>query len=116
METATHYPVTTSSFDGLEWSQSQAQDIHSFEYSWDIEINQLGYEIPTSADTTCSIVYIGDSGGGTPGGYGAAGYFSGDNQGYPMIVIAKQTVTDQYYMDFTIAHEFFRLARKNQSL
>ena len=26
---------------------------------------------------------------------------------YPMIVIAKQTVTDQDYMDFTIAHEFF---------
>ena len=24
-----------------------------------------------------------------------------------MIVIAKQTVTDQYYADFTIAHDFF---------
>ena len=89
-------------------SQSQAQNIlDSFEYSWDIEVNQLGYEIPTSADTYLFNVYIGDSGGGTPGGYGAAGYFTGDNQGYPMIVIAKQTVIDQDYMDFTIAHEFF---------
>ena len=89
-------------------SQSQAQDLlDSFEYSWDIEVNQLGYDTPSTADTYLFNIYIGDSGGGTPGGYGAAGYFTGDNQGYPMIVIAKQTVLDQDYMDFTIAHEFF---------
>ena len=89
-------------------SQSQAQNIlDSFEYSWDIEINQLGYEMPTSADTYLFNVYIGDSGGGAPQGYGAAGYFTGDNQGYPMIVIAKQTVMDEGYLDFTVAHEFF---------
>lgn len=89
-------------------SQSQAQDIlDSFEYSWNIEVNQLDYDAPSTTDTYLFNVYIGDSGSSTPGGYGAAGYFTGDNQGYPMIVIAKQTVLDQDYMDFTIAHEFF---------
>ena len=89
-------------------SQSQAQNIlDSFEYAWDIEIDQLGYEMPTSADTYLFNVYVGDSGGGAPQGYGAAGYFTGDNQGYPMIVIAKQTVMDEGYLDFTVAHEFF---------
>ena len=93
--------------------------LDSFEYAWDIEINQLGYELPTSADTYLFNVYIGDSGGGTPGGYGLCWIFHRfDNQGYPMIVIAKQTVTDQDYMDFTIAHEnvLSCIARANQSL
>ena len=51
-------------------SQSQAQNIlDSFEYAWDIEINQLGYEMPTSADTYLFNVYVGDTGGGAPQGY-----------------------------------------------
>ena len=89
-------------------SQSQAQSVlDSFEYSWDVEVNQLGYDQPSSTETYLFNIYIGDSGGNSPGGYGAAGYFTGDNQGYPMIVLAKQTLTDEYYLDSTIAHEFF---------
>lgn len=89
-------------------TQAQAQDVlDSFEYSWEVEINQLGYQTPSSADTYLFNIYIGDSGNSTPGGYGAAGYFTGDNQGYPMIVLAKQTILDEYYLDSTIAHEFF---------
>ncbi len=89
-------------------SQSQAQTIlDSFEFAWSIEVGQMDYEPPTSTETYLFNVYIGDSGGSSPDGYGAAGYFTGDNQGYPMIVIAKQTLEDEYYMHSTIAHEFF---------
>ena len=96
----------------LRWgngvSQTQAQDVlDSFEYSWTQEINRLGYDAPSSTDSYLFNVYIGDSGNGTPEGFGAAGYFTGDRDGYPMIVIAKQTLTDEYYLDSTIAHEFF---------
>ena len=40
-------------------SQNQAQNVlDSFEYAWNIEINQLNYEIPTAADTYLFNVYI----------------------------------------------------------
>ena len=100
--------MTTSSFAGETESLSPKHKMFStLSNIWDIEINQLGYEMPTSADTYLFNVYIGDTGSGAPQGYGAAGYFTGDNQGYPMIVIAKQTVMDEGYLDFTVAHEFF---------
>ena len=96
----------------LRWgsgiTQAQAQDVlDSFEYSWNVEIAQMGYEAPATTDSYLFNIYIGDSGSGTPAGYGAAGYFTGDQQGFPMIVLAKQTVWDEYYLDGTIAHEFF---------
>lgn len=89
-------------------SQNDAQTVlDSFEYAWNSEVNQMGYDAPSTTDTYLFNIYIGDSGGGAPQGYGAAGYFTGDNQGYPMIVIAKQTIQDEYYLHSTIAHEFF---------
>jgi len=80
--------------------------LDAFEVAWEIEVGQMGYLQPTATDQYLFNVYIGDSGSGTPSSYGAAGYFSGDEEGYPMIVIAKDTVESEY-MPSTVAHEFF---------
>ena len=92
---------------GTGVSESQAQDIlDAFETAWEVEVEQMGYLQPTATEQYLFNVYIGDSGSGTPQSYGAAGYFSGDEEGYPMIVIAKETVGSDF-MAQTVAHEFF---------
>ena len=40
-------------------SQSEAQTVlDSFEYAWDIEVGQMGYDAPTSSDTYLFNIYI----------------------------------------------------------
>ena len=88
-------------------SQNEAQNIlTAMEVAWDSEINDLGYLPPVGTDQYYFNVYIGDTGSGTPDGYGAAGYFTQDSEGFPMIVIAKTTAQSEY-LDMTAAHEFF---------
>lgn len=88
-------------------SLSDAEELlEAFELAWDVEVNQMGYLQPVATDQYLFNVYIGDSGGGAPSSYGAAGYFSSDDEGYPMIVIAEETVGSEYVAQ-TVAHEFF---------
>jgi hypothetical protein len=89
-------------------SENDAQNVLDlFEIAWEIEHEQMGYEAPVGSDDYYFNIYIGDSGGGTPGGFGAAGYFTLDQEGYPLIVIAKNTLSVPDYLHTTIAHEFF---------
>ncbi len=79
----------------------------AFEAAWTEEISVQGHPLPTGADTYRFNVYIGDSGGGTPSGSGAAGYFWYDEEGWPMVVVAADTLRDGAYADITAAHEFY---------
>lgn len=90
--------------------------LDAFEYAWEVEVGEMGYDVPDTTDTYLFNVYIGETGSNTPNSYGAAGYFNIDTQGYPYIVLAKTTITNEYYLDSTIAHEFFHAlqARTNR--
>ena len=79
----------------------------AFEASWLEEILVQGHPVPTGADDYRFNIYIGDSGGGTPAGYGAAGYFTSDRDGWPMVVVAAETLDNPDYADITAAHEFY---------
>lgn len=68
-----------------------------------------GWEMPdpTGVGGTFFNVYIGDSGGVVPSVFGAAGYYTTDSFGYPMIVLNKDILGDASYVRSVIAHEFF---------
>ena len=75
-------------------SQAEAQELlDAFELAWQVEILEMGYLQPVATDQYLFNVYIGDSGGGAPSSYGAAGYFTVDDDGYPMIVIAGEILS-----------------------
>jgi len=87
---------------------AEVEDLaEAFEDAWLEEIHIQGHPVPTGADDYLFNVYIGDSGGGTPSGYGAAGYFTSDSRGWPMVVVAAGTLDDRDYADITAAHEFY---------
>ena len=52
-------------------------------------------------------VYVGDTGGSIPSAGGMAGYYTTDGDGFPMIVLANDTISDLPYARSVIAHEFF---------
>jgi len=78
----------------------------AFELAWEVEVEAMGYPLPTGSDRYKFNVYLGDSGDGAPASYGAAGYYNRDREGMPYIVIAPETVSGGYY-ETTAAHEFF---------
>ena len=79
---------------------------NTFEDSWVVQIDDLGFPQPQTSDTYKFNVYIGDTGQGAPSSYGAGGYFYLDTQGYPMIVIAAASLAEALYADTAGAHEF----------
>lgn len=79
----------------------------AFEDAWDEEVRVQGHPVPVGSDTFRFNVYIGDSGGGTPPGYGTGGYFEVDNEGYPQIVVSAATLDTPDFADITAAHEFY---------
>ncbi|MBL8617840.1 MAG: hypothetical protein JNM72_19680 [Deltaproteobacteria bacterium] len=79
----------------------------AFEDAWDEEVLLQGHPVPVGSDTFRFNVYIGDSGGGTPPGYGTGGYFDVDSEGYPQIVVSAATLDTPDFADITAAHEFY---------
>jgi len=79
----------------------------AFEAAWTEEIGTQGHPPPGGAETYKFNIYIGDSGGGTPSGYGAGGYFNYDGEGWPMVVVAADTLNSPEFADITAAHEFY---------
>jgi len=79
----------------------------AFEFSWDIEIEELGMPTPLGSDTSLFNVYIGDTGNGAPSSFGASGYYGRDSEDWPMIVLGTSTVNDSHRSLVTVAHEFF---------
>jgi len=78
----------------------------AFENAWEHEINLMNFPVPKGADSRLFNVYIGNSGSNSPSTYGAAGYYSSDDAGWPMIVLDLDVLQshDSYGV---VPHEFF---------
>ncbi|MFZ5481962.1 MAG: DUF6055 domain-containing protein [Myxococcota bacterium] len=79
----------------------------SFETAWAEEIEAWGMPQPRGTESSLFNVYVGDTGDGTPSSYGAGGYYDRDDDGYPFVVIARDSLRDAAYAQSTAAHEFF---------
>ena len=79
----------------------------AFEDGWVTEVLEMEHPAPPGADTYYFNVYLGDTGSGTPRSYGSAGYYNTDGDGYPMIVVARETLYDPDYTAITAVHEFY---------
>ena len=93
--------------DNVSLSETDAEILlQEFERAWQHEIEDMGFPEPLGTDSHLFNVYIGNSGSGAPGSYGAAGYYSSDSSGWPMIVIDMHALeaSGSYGV---IPHEFF---------
>ncbi len=79
----------------------------ALEDSWLELVDLQGHSVPYGADEFKFNVYIGGSGDGTPSDGGAAGYFTTDSAGWPMVVVGAATLDDPDYADITAAHELY---------
>lgn len=82
------------------------QILDTFEVTWDRVMVDMAYTPPQGSDTYKFNIYIGSSGSGGPGGYGSA-YYSGDPDGYPMVVVTQGTYDDPGFGRVVGAHEFY---------
>jgi len=86
-------------------SDSKADYIlETFETAWEEILIDLDYVAPQGSGSYKFNLYMGGTGGPREGG---AAYYSGDSQGYPMIVITRGTYDDEGYGKTVGAHEFF---------
>lgn len=81
--------------------------LDAFETAWAVEVEEMGHPEPDGSGTYLFNVYIGDTGDGTPSGYGAGGYYNRDADGFPMIVIARDSLRYRDYVQETAPHEFY---------
>ncbi len=81
--------------------------IAALEASWDKYIDEWGYTAPNGSDTFKFNVYVGNSGSGAPDDLGAGGYYWTDDEGYPMVVVSQDGLSDPGFIGTLAAHEFF---------
>ena len=79
----------------------------ALEDAWSVQIGDMSHPAPWSADDTLLNVYIGDTGDGTPGSFGAGGYFNQDDAGYPMLVINPASLDEAAWTRVVAIHEFY---------
>ncbi len=79
----------------------------ALERAWQVEVIDLAHPAPETTVTTKINVYIGDTEGGAPSAYGSAGYFTPDGDGYPMIVISRDSLNAGESGHLTAAHELY---------
>lgn len=92
---------------GIDEAHAQAT-LDDLEMAWDVEIERLGYPEPSGTPTYLLNVYVGSTDGNTPSDLGAAGYYTLDDAGHPMLVLSAETVADvEGNRATTSAHEFF---------
>lgn len=98
----------------IKWGRSGGVDddaaeslLAAFEHAWAVEIEQMGHPAPAGTEAYRFNVYIGDTGDDTPDGYGAAGYYNRDPDGYPMVVVAAETLDNEDWARGTATHEFY---------
>ena len=78
-----------------------------FEETWQLQIEEMGYPIPQDTTVAKFNVYLGDSQLGLPPSYGVSGYYSLDQEGWPMIVLGEYVLQNWEETQSTIPHEFF---------
>lgn len=81
--------------------------LESMELGWSVEVEDMAHPPPYGADAFLFNVYIGNTGDGAPEITSAAGYFYPDPEGWPMIVMAPETVRDRLGTEGTAVHEFY---------
>ena len=98
----------------VKWGDSGRVDedavealLAAFENAWAVEIGEMGMPVPSGTESTLFNVYIGDTGDGTPDGYGTSGYYTRDEDNYPMIVVSRATLDDAAWASGTATHELF---------
>lgn len=98
----------------LRWGPASPPDptdvqraLDAFELAWDVEVERLGHRPPYGSGLYRFNVYVGDTGGGTPLSYGAGGYQTFDVEGFPMIVVARNSFVDPAFLEHTAVHEFY---------
>jgi hypothetical protein len=79
----------------------------AFERAWEVEIGEMGHPAPDGTETWLFNIYIGDTGDNTPSSGGAGGYYYRDADGYPMIVVGRDTLRYEEFAKGTAAHEFY---------
>ncbi len=79
----------------------------AFEDGWTVEIDEMGHRAPDGTDTYLFNVYVGDTGDGAPSGLGAGGYYYRDDDGYPYIVIARDSLYSPEYVASAAVHELY---------
>lgn len=84
-----------------------ANILDMFEYSWQVEIEELGFAPPGSTNEYYFNIYLGSTGSNTPDDYGVAGYYYTDSDNYPMIVLSEYVWNNWNSAQTTIPHEFF---------
>jgi len=75
--------------------------------AWQTQIVEMDHPAPPSTDTTLMNVYIGDSGNGAPSAFGAGGYFTTDDDGFPMLVISQDSIWVPVSTRVVALHEFY---------
>ena len=81
--------------------------LDAFEASWERFVEDMGYEAPVGSEQFRFNVYVAETGQGSLSSYGAAGYFSYDSDGWPIIVLAKAALDVADSGAGTAVHEFF---------
>ena len=81
--------------------------LDAFESGWDRFVDDMDFEAPVGSDQFRFNVYVAETGQGSLSSYGAAGYFSYDGDGWPMIVLAKNALDVEDSGAGTAVHEFF---------
>jgi len=96
-------------FDSYSDVYSRMEDLLvAFEETYAHEVGVMGMNAISFMEGYKFNVYLGNTGDDLPSSSGAAGYFTGDSSGNPMIMIAEGTAASSTgYMKSVIAHEFF---------
>ena len=81
--------------------------LESLELGWRGQMVEMGHPPPYGADAFRFNVYIGNTGDGAPEIAGAAGYFTPDEEGWPMIVMDPSVVRDKLTTEGTAVHELY---------
>ena len=104
-----HWGTDYDHFDSYSDVYSRMEELlEAFEETY---AHQVGVMEMTSLEFMSAYkfnVYLGNTGDDLPSSSGAAGYFTGDSNGNPMIMISEGTAASSVgYLQSVIAHEFF---------
>ena len=81
--------------------------IEALETSWDHQLDIMGHAAPYGTDDYLFNVYVGDSGGCAPSAMGVGGYYTTDDEGWPIIVLSQGVFSNLDFGQTTVAHEFY---------
>ena len=95
---------------GNDWTPNTAGiDVlaDALQDAWQTQIVDLAHPTPWSADSWRINVYIGDTGDGAPPAFDAGGYFTPDEEGYPILVINRESLNEAPWTRVVALHELY---------